>query len=52
MPSGLLPVLAELLRTAGAPFEVVKYRYIDEPAGRTLDYIAALKLIRCRVLGE
>jgi hypothetical protein len=35
-----------------APFEVVKYRYIDEPAGRTLDYIAALKLVRCRVLGE
>jgi hypothetical protein len=35
-----------------APIEVVKYHWIDEPAGRTLDYIAALKLVRCRVLGE
>jgi hypothetical protein len=39
-------------QTQGVPFGVVKHGEITAPAGNALDYIAALKIVRKKIIGE
>jgi hypothetical protein len=39
-------------RNPGIPFGVLKSREIAGPAGNSLDYIKALKVVRSKITGE
>jgi hypothetical protein len=41
-----------LAKSPKESFGALKYREIAEPAGSALNYIAALKIVRQRILGE
>jgi hypothetical protein len=39
-------------RNPGIPFGILKSREIARPAGNSLDYIKALKVVRSKITGE